>query len=90
MADTLVGFLAVKLGAHPENVATEALNYILRSIDARRGLISLVGNPGGTSPETLRFRTQAIDPEGARPDVVGERVDGSIALMIEAKSVALR
>jgi hypothetical protein len=85
MSDTLVGFLAVKLGTHPENVATEALNYILRSVDARRGFLRLVANSNGIAPESLRFRTQASDEDGARPDIVGERTDGSVSIIIEAK-----
>lgn len=42
MTDTLVGFLAVSLGTHPENIATEALNYILRFKSARVGFGQLL------------------------------------------------
>jgi hypothetical protein len=59
---TLLGHLATKFQAHPENLATEALAYILnRSVSASKDLHSLLIRCGANLPLPLKDATQATD-----------------------------
>lgn len=83
---TLFGHLALQFGSSPENLATEALHYLLtQSGEARREFILLLGAFGGRLPESLHFRTQAGDDQGAIPDLVGRDDQGVEQAIIEAK-----
>ena len=69
--DSLFGHFASRSG-QPENVATEALNYVLnRSSVARRTFLEYARQAGIGLPDTLLFRTQASGSDNARPDLVG-------------------
>ena len=77
--ETLFGHLAVRLGDHPENVAVEALGFILdRSATARGAVTRLVRSMGVGIREVSRFRTQVTGEQGARPE--GRRVDFALFL----------
>jgi len=68
---TLLGHLTTKFQAHPENLATETLAYILkRSVSASKGLHSLLIHCGATLPLPLTYATKATDEDGAIPDLV--------------------
>ncbi|MCW2943500.1 MAG: hypothetical protein JWR24_217 [Actinoallomurus sp.] len=81
----MFGFLATQLSSHPENVATEALAYVLRtSTPVSRAfedyLRRVVGVPTG-----LHYITQSTGDDGATPDLAGLASDGSSPLLVEAK-----
>ncbi len=87
MTDTLIGHLALKFHAHPENLATEGLGFLLkRSPEARKVLRDLLAGRGVSVPEGLLYDTQATDSEdGSRPDLVGCDNDGHARVVLEAK-----
>ncbi len=83
---SVLSFLATRFSAHPENIATEALNYILdRSEAAREALTRVATTFGLTGLSELAFKTQVSDATGARPDIVGCAVDGRVCVILEAK-----
>jgi len=86
MAETLLASLAMRLSAHPENIATESLLYIFKahpiSKDALIGLLEHSGLP--RLPE-LTFRSQVYGEDGEIPDLVGFGPTGSESLVLEAK-----
>ena len=85
MSHTLVSFLALRM-AQPENVATDALGFILKeSPDARRALARLCAQAGVELPEGTTYRTQVRNAGGGRPDLVGHAADGAEPLVVEAK-----
>jgi hypothetical protein len=83
---SLFAHLAVRFGTHPENLATEALGFILRrSAAARSAVRDLVRQLGVELPEELAYQNQASGDDDARPDVVGVTPDGKAPFIIEAK-----
>jgi hypothetical protein len=84
--DTLFGHLAHRFVSQRENLATEALSYILsRSAVARAAVIQLMASAGAKLPSDLRFRTQATSGDQAIPDLVGEDEEGRQVFIGEAK-----
>lgn len=84
--ETLFGFLAHRFVAQRENLATEALSFLLeRSPAARSAVIRLIRSVGGELPDDLGFRTQASANDQAIPDLVGEDDQGRQVLIAEAK-----
>lgn len=84
--NTLFGHLALSFGSHPENLATEALHFVLaRSAEARRLFATALSRSGATVPADLRFVTQAADEKGAIPDLVGLSPLGGEMVIVEAK-----
>lgn len=82
----LLAHLAGRFVAQRENLATEALTYVLgRSKVARSSIISHFTRLGATLPADLTFRTQATGDDESIPDVVGEDLDQNQRLTIEAK-----
>lgn len=83
---TLFGHLATRFAQHPENLATEALLYLLdRSPIARAALRRFIAQADVTLPDSLLYRTQAAGDEGAIPDLVGLDDVGREVLLLEAK-----
>lgn len=83
----LLTHIARKLARSPENLATEALVFILQeSAAARRGLARLMerqlalAGVGG-----LSFSSQGHEADGGIPDLVGTDAGGHERLLIEAK-----
>lgn len=86
MNDSVLSFLATKFASSTEDVATEALTYILRrSEHATNELISLCRTLGADIDIPLAFRTQENMEDSGRPDVVGVAPGGKYFIMIEAK-----
>jgi hypothetical protein len=84
--NSLFGHLALQFGSSPENLATEALHFILtRSAEARRSFARMLDAFGERLPEPLHFKTQAGDDKGAIPDLVGQDGGGVEQAIIEAK-----
>lgn len=84
---SLLGHLVRQFVGGEENVATEALNYILmRSSVARRALIQLVAQASGVElGYDLTFKTQELGQARALPDLIGFNQEGQRSLIIEAK-----
>lgn len=74
-----------RLGVGPENVATEALNLILKGSErTRKAFIRFCAQSGVDLPENLSFQTQVRSEEFGQPDLVGTGDKGDI-LIVEAK-----
>ena len=77
--------LVLKFGVGPENVATEALNLILKhSKGTRQAFIRFCAQSGVEFPADLSFRTQVRSEDHGQPDLVGRGDNGNI-LIVEAK-----
>ena len=86
MSSSVLAFLATKFATHPENLATEALNFIITtSPHARQALLDLCRQLGHHGTDDLAFSTQSANDDGSRPDLVGRAKDGSMPVVIEAK-----
>jgi len=83
---TLFGELALRLSPHPENLATEALRYILdRHPAAWPSVGNYIGRTGLGLPGSLSFRTQVWGEGVGQPDLIGVDQDGRNRLVVEAK-----
>ena len=82
---SLFGHLASRFAPHPENLATEALLYVLRSPTARAALVRGLGRAGATLPRDLRFSSQVVAEDSSIPDLIGKDEDGQKRLIVEAK-----
>lgn len=86
MSHSVLAHLINRFSVHPENLATEALNFILgRSAAARGALSRIVQSLGYPLEGELRYTTQVHDAEKGRPDLVGRAADGRVRVIIEAK-----
>lgn len=83
---SVLSHLALRFSTHPENLATEALAYILgQSLVARRSFERLVAGLSGRTLELHRFTTQSVNDDQSRPDLVGIGPDGLQTLSVEVK-----
>lgn len=87
---TLLAQLSWRFHARMEEVAVEALTYILnRHPASREGLAELLKGAVPTMSLSDRpFETEAVAPDGSKPDVLQRGDDGSERLFIEAKFYA--
>ncbi|RKG98605.1 hypothetical protein D7X74_40105 [Corallococcus sp. CA047B] len=84
--DSLLGHLASRLSAHPENVATEALAFILRQNEyLRQAVLRFLEGLGVPPPQVVSFSAQQSEENAARPDLRGADKSGAPVLFIEAK-----
>ncbi len=83
---SVLAHLAMRFAPHPENLATEALGYILgRAASARTAMSGLLAELCGGPATDLEFETQVIDEEGARPDLLALDRSGAVVACIEVK-----
>ncbi|HPD15418.1 MAG TPA: hypothetical protein PLE19_10735 [Planctomycetota bacterium] len=83
---TLLGHLVGSFAAHPENVATQSLAFILqKSATARRALERLLQGCCPGLPDEVRYRSQAWGEDQTVPDLVGFDDAGEERVFIEAK-----
>src|SRR5579864_8489638 len=76
----------IAMHSHPENVATEALSFILgESQVARRALVQVLNSVADGFTSELSFATQVRSDDGGRPNIVGSDSRGRSMLVIEAK-----
>jgi len=69
-SNTVFGHLALQFAVHPENLATEALCFILQnSPAASRAFTNFIRDVVPDCPEGLRFETQQAGLEESRPDM---------------------
>lgn len=86
MPSTVLSHLAFKLASHPENLATEALGYILSSSPgAQSSLATLFKQIGFVPSSNFSYVTQQSTHDGNRPDLVGITLAGIAEVYIEAK-----
>ena len=86
MKNSVFGHLAQQFATHPENLATEALAFVLRrSSVASRALVRFFESTGASFDDELYFRTQAADVDSAIPDLVGISGDNQQVVICEAK-----
>jgi hypothetical protein len=86
MTNTLFGHLAQRFSSSPENLATEALAYILTSSSAaRKTFRQLLSNTGVHLPDEIYYRTQVAGDDNAIPDMIGFSSDNSPVIICEAK-----
>ena len=82
---SLLAYLAPRLTGRTEDIAVEALGYILsNSIAARSGLFELLRAGGAEIPEVVAVKTQA-SKDRTRPDLVGFDDQGRERVLVEAK-----
>ena len=90
MTGHILGHLARRFAVSEENLATEALTWLLRDPAANEAVCALARATGTAVPATLNFVGQVGNPESGRPDIVGTDDTNSERLIIEAKfAVAL-
>src|SRR5437660_9241596 len=86
MSPTLFGHLALRFASSPENLATEALSFVLnRSGVANEAFVRYLRQVSTALPARLKFETQASGEDAAIPDLVGLDDDGQVAVIGEAK-----
>ena len=85
--NSLLAHLAWKFTNQTEELATEALGYILsQSVDARVALVDLLRSTKADVSDIVRIETQVSYENGAsRPDLVGFDVNGIEAVIFEVK-----
>ena len=87
--DRILGHLAQRFAVSEENLATEALTWLLgRSAAARAAMVGLVRSVGVHVPDELTFIGQVGSADTGRPDVVGPDASSRERLLIEAKFAA--
>ena len=86
MTQSLFAELALKFSASPENLATEALCFILnRSQLARESFVRFLGQTGANLPTNLIFETQQGGTDNAIPDLMGTNAESKAILICESK-----
>ena len=84
--DSLLAYLSHRFTERTEDIAVEALGYILStSEDARTGLLTMLRSSGAEIEGLSRIDTQVAGAQGERPDLVGWDENGDECLLIEAK-----
>ena len=88
---TLFAQIVPKFTERTEDVAVEALGYILSQSDAARKALEYTLREGGAAVGSIaRVRTQVTGGKRERPDLAGLDVDGAERVLIEAKFWAER
>jgi len=83
---SVLSHLTLRFSTHPENLATEALAYILdRSPSARHAMSSLTSSLSARTISLERFETQTSNDDQSRPDLIGFDTDGIKEAVIEVK-----
>lgn len=83
---SLFGHLATMFSSHPENIATEAMHYILSSSKiAKSAFLNYLSQSGVDLPTSLMFQTQVVGVDNAIPDLVGLDNDRRQRVLVEAK-----
>lgn len=86
MSESLFGHLAVRFAPKPENLATEAVCYILeRYPSAASAFMRFLQNMGLKLCGPITFRTQCVGSEDSIPDLVGTDSEGNRRIIAESK-----
>jgi hypothetical protein len=84
MATIFSHIVQKRLSQESENVATSALEFILKSEPARSGMMKLLHSVTPELPQRLWFRTQQTE-ESSRPDMWGNDDQGKAHVFVENK-----
>ena len=85
-SDTLFGHLALRFSSHPENLATEALLYLLnKSRDAKGLFAGYLSGHGQDFPPITRFNSQVSSDDNTIPDLVATDMAGNNIFIVENK-----
>ena len=85
-ADTLFGHLALRFSSHPENLATEALLYLLNnSRHANDFFGRFLSGFENDFPTITRFNSQVSSDENTIPDLVATDIAGNSVFIVENK-----
>lgn len=87
-APGMFGYLVTRLAAHPENVATDALHYVLSTSPTVARALEDHLRRVAELPAGLHFDVRANGEDGSIPDLAGIADDGSTPLLVEAKFYA--
>ncbi|UPM56364.1 hypothetical protein [Gottfriedia acidiceleris] len=83
---SLLGYLGKNFISNNENLATEALNYILDNSFAARSAITKINNHINPNIDSdLSFQSQVYSNDNAIPDIVGFDTNNDSVYIIEAK-----
>jgi len=83
---SLFHYLAFNFSKSPEDLATEALSYILnQSNTSKKAFIQFLKQAEPNLPDNVYFSTQQVGDEGERPDLIGVNPDGKEVVLGEAK-----
>jgi hypothetical protein len=83
---SLFAHLIRRFSSEPEDLATEALAFVLeQSPEAGSALIRLVRDMGAQIPSISRWATQVASDDDARPDLVGFDDSDATPLILESK-----
>ena len=83
---SLLAHLSSRFTERTEDIAVEALGYILSTSEAAKTVLLSILRSGGADVEGLgRIATQVTGEEGERPDLVGWDENGDERLLVEAK-----
>lgn len=85
ISESVLAYLATRLSSHPENIATDALAYVLRVAPASKALLEVVNGCGLSLPASLAYSTQDFGDNGGIPDLVGRDGEDDEVLIVEAK-----
>ena len=84
--DTLLAHLSPSFTSQTENIAVEALGYVLNKYaGTREGLDDVVRSGVRDVKPIVKVCTQVSKQDGTRPDLVGIDEDGAERVLIEAK-----
>ncbi len=84
--DTLFAHLATRFAPSPENIAIEALGFILQRSASARAAFTGVASAGGLElPRDMSFATQAVAEDDSRPDIEGYGADLQRYVVAETK-----
>lgn len=83
---SLLAYLSPRFTQRTEDIAVEALGYILSTSEAaKKGVVGILRSGGAEMEELSRIATQVGSDTGERPDLVGWNNDGDECLLVEAK-----
>jgi hypothetical protein len=84
--NTVFGHLATRFTAHPENLATEALLYVLEKSESVGDLFSKYFPEKNSSfPQIARYSSQVFSEANTIPDLVGTDASGANVFIVENK-----
>lgn len=87
MHSSILSHLVLRFAQHPENLATEALAYVLQSSQSAAASLSYLLRRicPDSGAEHLYFNAQHTTEDGGRPDLVGRDSTGHVRFFLEAK-----
>jgi hypothetical protein len=84
-SNTVFGHLVHQFAVHPENLATEALSFILQTPAASGAFTTFVKQILADCPDGMRFETQQVGLEASIPDMKCFDDAGNIRVIVENK-----